>query len=773
MIDNSLIMKPKDTTGLNRELELVEGQVDKRELTRAYNYAPYNKMQKSLQIAHSELVNEKDKMSAMLSTDQDNLKRLAGMLEQEKAFNKQIHSLKKSIAQFNADKQDYTVALEKLVKSIRDHNKQLVKLTVEKQTIEKILETLEIKIKDEQVQMDLTLESLYTIDDDIGACEETQHKEQQRLEKQLTNGQIRIKNLQQKMIIMDEESDQMSREMELLETQGRIEKKALHDNDELFKMTRDTLRTEKETLQEINGDLEKKLEVSKAKVEDINKRFTPALSEHSMLTEKMEQARNGERDKQNKINLYEQMIYDNKRRMKDMALEFKNDQEEYRDKLNNINENIAGLKEKIKALKEYVKLQRGDIAENEKELKALDKQYDSQEIDLEKLNIKIDDGETAIREERELINKVLEQNEQAMLELKNRELEISEKLRLEEDKVDALQQIYSAIQLMMAEKEDEYVKEKQWLEEIQLSIKEEVVAKDAVIKQADIMVREMNKTLIAGPKKIEKFDKKLNTAQDTLDKEREKLKENKHAVGTMNKDLTSVQEFFVREKGVGKDPMRSNYMANLGLLLDAQAKLNILPDDHRADYKFYAPGRFLQSAMLVLLVVFSLFTYSNTRSLDPLQAALPQKKEQLARLNIHREIYNDYLFDLRVLSGFQQLRSDDRIMADNILNILKYLSKVTPPDVEVTGLSLIDDPYAAISFDEEEMEEETEEEIEIPEDILLSLRIDGLLEINSMQASSILSDFKNTLESNGNIQAVYLSVTTSGSKTIFNMILVI
>jgi hypothetical protein len=575
------------------------------------------------------------------------------------------------------------------------------------------------------------------------------------------------------MIIMDEESDQMSREMELLETQGRIEKKALHDNDELFKMTRDTLRTEKETLQEINGDLEKKLEVSKAKVEDINKRFTPALSEHSMLTEKMEQARNGERDKQNKINLYEQMIYDNKRRIKDMAFEFKNDQEEYRDKLNNINENIAGLKEKIKALKEYVKLQRGDIAENEKELKALDKQYDSQEIDLEKLNIKIDDGETAIREERELINKVLEQNEQAMLDLKNRELEISEKLRLEEDKVDALQQIYSAIQLMMAEKEDEYVKEKQWLEEIQLSIKEEVVAKDAVIKQADIMVREMNKTLIAGPKKIEKFDKKLNTAQETLDKEREKLKDNKHAVGTMNKDLTSVQEFFVREKGVGKDPMRSNYMANIGLLLDAQAKLNILPDDHRADYKFYAPGRFLQSAMLVLLVVFSLFTYSNTSSLNPLQAALPQKKEQLARLNIHREIYNDYLFDLRVLNGFQQLRSDDRIMADNILNILKYLSKVTPPDVEVTGLSLLDDPYAAISFDEEEMEEETEEEIEIPEDILLSLRIDGLLEINSMQASSILSDFKNTLESNGNIQAVYLSVTTSGSKTIFNMILVI
>ena len=154
--------------------------------------------------------------------------------------------------------------------------------------------------------------------------------------------------------------------------------------------------------------------------------------------------------------------------MKDMAIEFENDLMEYKEKLSNINENIAGMKEKIKGLKEYVKLQRSDIAENEKELKTLEKQYDSQGIDLEKFNIKIDEGETAIREERKLINKVLEKNEQAMLELKNRELEISERLRLEEDKVDALQQIYSAIQLMMAEKEDEYMKEKQRLDEIQL-----------------------------------------------------------------------------------------------------------------------------------------------------------------------------------------------------------------------------------------------------------------------------------------------------------------
>jgi hypothetical protein len=545
-------------------------------------------------------------------------------------------------------------------------------------------------------------------------------------------------------------------------------------------MTRDTLRTEKETLKEINGDLDKKLEVTKAKVEDINKRLTPVLSEHSMLTGNLEQSRNGERDKQHKINLHEQMIYDNKRRMKDMAIEFENDLIEYKEKLNNINENIAGLKEKIKALKEYVKLQRSDIAENEKELKTLEKQYDSQEIDREKLNIKIDEGETNIREERELINRVLEKNEQAMLELKNRELEISERLRLEEDKVDALQQIYSAIQLMMAEKEDEYMKEKQRLDEIQLSIKEEVVGKEATIKQADIIVKEMNKTLIVGPKKIEKFDKKLNTAQDQLDKERENLKENKHAVGTMNKDLTSVQEFFVQEKGVGKDPMRSNYMANLGLLLEAQATLNILPDDHRADYKFYAPGRFLQSAMLVLLVLFSLFTYSNTSSLDPLQVALPQKKDQLARLNIQREIYNDYLFDLRVLNGFHQLRSTDRIMANNVLGVLKYLSRVVPEEVEITNLSLLSktsaDNILDLLFEEGFVADEDLETDNISFDkVMFSLRLDGFLEVNALQATSVLEKLKRNLAANSNIQSVFLLQPegATDNKTDFNIIMVL
>ena len=274
-VDNSLILKPKDIIALNHELALVEEQLEKRELTRSYNYAPLNKMQKNLQISHGELVNEKDKMSQLLGADQDNLKRLASMLEQEKAFIKQINTLEKSIEKFDHDKNQHVDTLKRIDAGLRDKNKQLLKITVEKQAIEKTIAAFEIKIKDEQVQLDLTLESLFTMENDISVCEKAHHKEMQQLEKKLNSGQIRLKNLQAKMIILEKETDQMSREMELLETQRRAEKKALYDNDELFKMTRDSLNEEKEILKEHNQDFEKKLEVAKARVEEVNKRLNP------------------------------------------------------------------------------------------------------------------------------------------------------------------------------------------------------------------------------------------------------------------------------------------------------------------------------------------------------------------------------------------------------------------------------------------------------------------------------------------------------------------
>jgi hypothetical protein len=166
--------------------------------------------------------------------------------------------------------------------------------------------------------------------------------------------------------------------------------------------------------------------------------------------------------------------------------------------------------------------------------------------------------------------------------------------------------------------------------------------------------------------------------------------------------------------------------------------------------------------------VLSLFTYSNTNSLDPLQVALPQKKDQLARLNLQHKVYNNYLFDLRVLNGFQQLRSADRIMANNVLGVLKFLSRVVPEEVEITNLSLLSKASADNIFElliqegfvSEDEEGVLSEDLELQaaevDKIMFSLRLDGFLEVNAMQASSVLEKLKSNLSANGNIQSVFL-----------------
>ena len=183
--------------------------------------------------------------------------------------------------------------------------------------------------------------------------------------------------------------------------------------------------------------------------------------------------------------------------------------------------------------------------------------------------------------------------------------------------------------------------------------------------------------------------------------------------------------------------------------------------------------------MLVLLVLFSLFTFSNTRSLDPLKVLLPQKKEQLARLNIQREIFNDYMFDLRVINGFKQLRNADRIMTNNVLGALKFLSRVIPDPIEITNLSLIKETNTESLlnqlYDQGLVSDEMEKMSENIKNTMFTLKLDGFLEVNKLQAKSLLDRTKLLLEGNGNTQAVFLfeSPGSTDDKTTFNLIIVI
>ena len=119
-------------------------------------------------------------------------------------------------------------------------------------------------------------------------------------------------------------------------------------------------------------------------------------------------------------------------------------------------------------------------------------------------------------------------------------------------------------------------------------------------------------------------------------------------------------------------------------------------------------------------------------------------------------------------------------MANNVLGVLKYLSRAVPEEVEITNLSLLSNATADNILDllyegGFVSDEDTETENISIDKVIFSLRLDGFLEVNALQASSVLAKLKSNLAANDNIQAVFLLQPegATDNKTNFNIIMVL
>ena len=102
-----------------------------------------------------------------------------------------------------------------------------------------------------------------------------------------------------------------------------------------------------------------------------------------------------------------------------------------------------------------------------------------------------------------------------------------------------------------------------------------------------------------------------------------------------------------------------------------------------------------------------------------------------------------------------------------------------PDPIEITNLSLIKETNTENLldqlYDQGLVSDEMEEMSENIDNIMFTLKMDGFLEVNELQATSILDRTKLLLQGNGNIQAAYLfkADDSTDDKTNFNLIIVI
>ena len=192
-------------------------------------------------------------------------------------------------------------------------------------------------------------------------------------------------------------------------------------------------------------------------------------------------------------------------------------------------------------------------------------------------------------------------------------------------------------------------------------------------------------------------------------------------------------------------------MANLGLLMDPHSKLNLLPDEHKKDYRYFATNRILQNALLVLVTVCSLAAYTQRSKIEPLEASLPNKQSELSLLNIRQEIKKVVEKQNMVANTFQELINEDKTLSANMVVMLKYLSYTIPDSFRVTELTLNKIVSSHIVNDK------VWDKLTELEDPKLIIALKGFYNQSLEKASTLVQPFRSSLESSGQFKIVDFS----------------
>jgi len=188
------------------------------------------------------------------------------------------------------------------------------------------------------------------------------------------------------------------------------------------------------------------------------------------------------------------------------------------------------------------------------------------------------------------------------------------------------------------------------------------------------------------------YGDRIDVLEQELKNYREKQTEYELELIELDRSLESIQDrsdkILNRKRSVKENSIQIDYMANLGLLMDPDHELNILPKDHKSEYKYFRPNQLLQNALLVLLTVFSIGSLAQRSKIEPLESMIPVKQSEISLLNMRQEMKDIVTSKNLVANAFSKLVKDDKETSRSMVSTLKYLSQSIPMDFKVTDITI-------------------------------------------------------------------------------------
>jgi len=188
------------------------------------------------------------------------------------------------------------------------------------------------------------------------------------------------------------------------------------------------------------------------------------------------------------------------------------------------------------------------------------------------------------------------------------------------------------------------------------------------------------------------YGDRIDVLEQELKNFREKQTEYELELIELDRSLESIQDrsdkILNRKRSIKENSIQIDYMANLGLLMDPDQKLNILPKDHKREYKYFRPNQVLQNAILVLLTTFSIGALAQRSKIEPLESMISVKQSEISLLNMRQEMKEIVTSKNLIASAFSKLVKDDKEISRSMVSTLKYLSQSIPMDFKVTDITI-------------------------------------------------------------------------------------
>ena len=254
-----------------------------------------------------------------------------------------------------------------------------------------------------------------------------------------------------------------------------------------------------------------------------------------------------------------------------------------------------------------------------------------------------------------------------------------------EERIAKLKSQQSSINKVISEKEKTSHKKIKQMEEICTRLELQITKEKNEIDGLEEEVRHLTGLAF-------NYGDRVDVLEQELKDYREKQAEYEIELNDLDRSLESIQDrsdkIMRKQRSLKGNSIQIDYMANLGLLMDPEQKLNILPKVHKKEYKYFRVNQILQNAVLVLITVFAIGSFIQRTKIEPLESMLPVKQSELSLLKMRQEM-RDVVSDKNLVANtFSQLVKDDKTISAEMISMLKYLSQTIPMDFKVTNLTL-------------------------------------------------------------------------------------